>query len=67
MLSATGALCTGVTAIEYVTVLLRALDAESVTVTLNVDVPITVGVPEITPPLDSVNPDGRLPDERVQL
>jgi hypothetical protein len=50
-----------------VTVLVCALEAESVTVTPKVDVPLTVEVPEITPPLDSVSPDGRFPDERVQL
>jgi hypothetical protein len=34
----------------------------SVTVTVKLDVPAVVGVPEITPPLDIVNPAGRLPD-----
>jgi hypothetical protein len=43
------------------------LDEESLTETLNVDVPVTVGVPEMTPLLDSVSPDGRLPDETLQL
>jgi hypothetical protein len=67
MLSAAGADVTGVTTIENVTVLLCAFDSVSVTVTPKVEVPLTVGVPEITPPLDSVSPDGRLPDERLHL
>jgi hypothetical protein len=29
---------------------------------LNVNVPLVVGVPEITPPLDIVSPAGRLPE-----
>jgi hypothetical protein len=36
-------------------------DALSVTVTVKVDVPVAVGVPEITPAFDIVNPAGRLP------
>ena len=34
----------------------------SFTATVNVAVPLAVGVPEITPPLDIVKPAGRLPD-----
>ena len=41
--------------------------AESVTVTVNVDVPLVVAVPEIAPPELSVNPAGRLPDVTVQV
>ena len=37
-------------------------DPVSFTVTLNEAVPFAVGVPEITPPLDSDNPAGKLPD-----
>jgi hypothetical protein len=29
---------------------------------VNVNVPFVVGVPEITPPLDSASPAGKLPD-----
>ena len=35
--------------------------AESVAVTVKVEVPAAVGVPEITPAVDSDNPAGRLP------
>jgi hypothetical protein len=37
-------------------------DPLSFTATVNVAVPLPVGVPEITPPLESVNPAGKLPD-----
>jgi hypothetical protein len=37
-------------------------DPLSLTATVKVDVPLPVGVPEITPPLDSVRPTGRVPD-----
>ena len=67
MLSAVGALCTGVTTIENVTVLFWAFDAESVTVTPKLKVPLKVGIPEMTPPVDNVNPDGRLPEEILHL
>jgi hypothetical protein len=67
MLSAVAALCAAVTTIENVTVLLWVFDAESVTVTLKLKVPLTLGVPEITPPLDNVSPEGRLPDETLHL
>jgi hypothetical protein len=50
------------TTIDSVTVSVCAGDPESDTVTLNVDVPLTVGVPEIAPLLESVNPAGKLPD-----
>jgi hypothetical protein len=36
-------------------------DALSLTVTVKFDAPVAVGVPEITPALDIVNPAGRLP------
>jgi hypothetical protein len=36
-------------------------DALSAAVTVKVDVPVAVGVPEITPAADIVNPAGRLP------
>ena len=38
-------------------------DALSFTATVNVEVPVAVGVPEITPALDRLSPAGRLPDE----
>jgi hypothetical protein len=53
--------------IEYVTDLFWPFAAESVTVTPKVEVPATVGVPEITPLFASVNPAGRLPDETFHL
>ena len=37
-------------------------DAPSFTATVNVDVPLAVGVPEITPALDNVSPAGKLPE-----
>jgi hypothetical protein len=37
-------------------------DPLSVTLTVKVEVPLTVGDPEITPALDSDNPTGRLPE-----
>jgi hypothetical protein len=42
-------------------------DSLSFTATVNVEVPVAVGVPEITPALDIVNPAGRLPEERVHV
>ena len=54
MLSVACAVCTGL--------------LESVTRTVKLVVPVTVGVPEITPPVDSVNPAGNVePDTNVQL
>src|SRR5262245_66399231 len=41
------------------------LPAESVTVTVYGNVPLTVGVPEIVPPLDIVRPAGRPVAENV--
>ena len=41
-----------------------ALVAESVTFTVNVEVPDVDGVPEMTPDELSVSPEGRVPDER---
>jgi signal recognition particle GTPase len=37
-------------------------DALSVTDTVKLDVPVFVGVPEITPPLDNASPAGKLPE-----
>jgi hypothetical protein len=42
-------------------------DPLSCTATVNVAVPLAVGVPEITPPLDIVNPAGKLPDAIVHI
>lgn len=48
------------------TVMLRdsvlEFDFASVTLTAQLLVPVAVGVPLITPALDSDNPDGRLPE-----
>ena len=65
--NAGGACVTASTTIESVTVWLCAGDEESETVTLNVAVPLADGVPEITPPAESVNPAGRLPEVIDQL
>jgi hypothetical protein len=62
MPSAGGAVITGITTIDNMTVWLCAGDPESETVTANVDVPLAVGVPEMTPPDESVSPAGRLPE-----
>jgi hypothetical protein len=50
------------TAIDSCADAVCAGDPLSVTVTVKLDVPVFVGVPEITPPLDIVSPAGRLPD-----
>ena len=39
-------------------------DPLSFTATVNVEVPLAVGVPEIAPALDRVKPAGRLPEAR---
>lgn len=39
----------------------------SLTVSVNVEVPLAVGVPEIRPPVESVSPAGRLPDVTDQV
>jgi hypothetical protein len=44
-----------------------AVVAESVTFTVNVEVPDADGVPEMTPDELSVSPEGRVPDERDQV
>jgi hypothetical protein len=44
-----------------------AVDPLSVTVTLKVEVPLAVGVPEITPALESVSPAGKLPGAMDQV
>jgi hypothetical protein len=38
-----------------------ALDSESVTCTLNIDVPLELGVPEITPAWLRLKPEGNSP------
>jgi hypothetical protein len=51
------------TAIEVVTDFVCAGLPESVTVAVKLDVPVTVGVPEIAPVVaDRVRPAGRLPE-----
>jgi hypothetical protein len=50
------------TAIDSFAVAVCAGDPLSFTLTVKVAVPFAVGIPEITPPLDSDNPAGRLPE-----
>jgi hypothetical protein len=50
------------TVIDSCTPAVCAGDPLSCTPTVNVEVPLAVGVPEITPELESANPAGRLPD-----
>ncbi len=40
---------------------------ESSTLTVNVDVPVVVGVPDIAPELFKLRPAGRLPEETDQV
>jgi hypothetical protein len=54
--------CGSVTAIDSCTDAVCAGDAVSLTLTLKVALPVAVGVPDITPPLESVKPAGRLPE-----
>lgn len=42
-------------------------DVESVTFAVKPNVPAAVGVPERTPPVESVSPPGRVPLETAQL
>lgn len=42
-------------------------EPESVTLTVNVEDPLVVGVPEITPAVESVSPAGKVPEETDQL
>jgi hypothetical protein len=67
MLSAGGGGVAAITTIDNVTVWLCTGDPESETVTANVAVPLAVGVPEMTPPAESVRPAGRLPDVMDQV
>ena len=41
-------------------------DPLSFTATVKVEVPVAVGVPETIPPLDRLNPAGKLPDATDQ-
>ena len=50
------------TAIDSWTEAVCAGDPLSFTATVNVEVPLAPGVPDITPLLDNVSPAGRLPD-----
>lgn len=52
----------GVTVIDSCAEAVCTGDPLSFTVTLNVEVPVAVGVPEITPALESARPAGRLPE-----
>jgi hypothetical protein len=62
-----GVASTGCTVIEKVVVCVCAGDPLSVTVIAKFDVPLAVAVPEITPPLESVNPAGRPPEAIVHV
>jgi hypothetical protein len=55
------------TAIDSCTESVCAGDPLSFTATVNVAVPLAVGVPEITPALESANPAGRLPEAIDQV
>jgi hypothetical protein len=56
------------TTIEVVTDFVCAGLPESVTVAVKLDVPVAVGVPEITPVVaDRVRPAGRLPEVTDQV
>jgi hypothetical protein len=55
------------TAIDSCADAVCAGDPLSFTATVNVAVPLVVGVPEITPALESDSPLGRLPDETDQV
>jgi hypothetical protein len=59
---------TGLIVMANVNAAVCGVPSESVTFTVKVDVPTTVGVPEITPD-DSFNvrPDGRAPDEMLHV
>jgi hypothetical protein len=51
----------GVVVMERLAVLVCAGDSLSATATVKFEVPLVVGVPEITPALDKFKPAGRLP------
>jgi hypothetical protein len=57
-----GAALIGWTISEKLAVCVCAGDPLSVTVIAKFDVPLAAGVPEMTPPLESVNPDGKPPE-----
>lgn len=65
MLRAVGVAAAGETASEYVVVFVCFDELESEAATANVEVPLTVGVPDRTPELESVSPDGSVPDVSV--
>jgi hypothetical protein len=58
---------TGATVIETCPEADWGVDPLSVTVTLKAEVPLAVGVPDITPALESVSPAGKLPEARDQV
>lgn len=67
MLNTPGAALTVWTAIEKLAVWVCAADPLSVTLIVKFEVPLAAGVPEITPPLDRVNPDGKPPEAIVHV
>jgi hypothetical protein len=52
----------GFTAIDSIAEAFCTGDPLSFTATVNVQVPLAIGEPEITPALESANPAGRLPE-----
>ena len=62
-----GGSVSGDTVMEKLAVWLWAGDPLSVAFTVKFEVPLAVGVPEMTPPAESVRPAGRLPALSDQL
>ena len=63
----TGDAVTAATVMESALVTDAAVEAESVTLTVKLKVPVAVGEPEITPAELRVSPVGRVPAERDQV
>ena len=63
----TGGAATAATVMESALVTETAVEAESVTLTVKLKVPVAVREPEITPAELRVSPVGRVPEERVQV
>jgi hypothetical protein len=57
----------GAILIDRFTLALWAGELESVTVAVKLEVPVAVGLPEITPELLRLSPAGRLPPVTAQL
>lgn len=67
MLKGVGEFVGTVTTIENVIVFVNFGELESVAVIAKLDVPLAVGVPVITPALESVSPAGRLPEDNAHV